>query len=196
MRRSKADKAITHSKILAVAAKRFRERGIAGIGVADVMKEAGSSVGGFYKHFGSRDDLVVEALAEAFKDLDGLERDFESLSEYLEAFLSESHRDKPGTGCGITALAGDVRHASSSVKTVFTQRVKQSLSYYANGVKGGDSESKRTRAILLFSAAVGGMSLARAVNDKTLSRELLKALGEEFSMLAKRPLAKRIPAKT
>jgi TetR/AcrR family transcriptional repressor of nem operon len=195
MRRSKADKAITHSKILAVAGKRFRERGLTGIGVADVMKEAGSSVGGFYKHFGSRDELVVEALAEAFKDLEGLERDAGSLPAYLEEFLTERHRDRPGGGCGITALAGDMRHASSSVRTVFTQRVKQNLSYYANGVKGGDAESKRVRAILLLSAAVGGMSLARAVNDKAFSREILKALGEEFSVLAKRPLAKRLTSK-
>ena len=196
MRRSNADKAITHSKILAVAAKRFRERGLTGIGVADVMKEAGTSVGGFYKHFASRDELVVEALAEAFKDLEGFERDAESLSAYLEDFLTEGHRDRPGTGCGITALAGDMRHASSSVRTVFTQRVKQNLGYYANRVKGGDAESKRLRAILLLSAAVGGMSLARAVNDKVFSREILKALGEELNVLAKRPMAKRVRSRT
>ena len=64
MKRSRAGKARTHSKIVAVAAKRFRERGIEGIGIADVMKEAGSSVGGFYKHFNSREELVIEALAE------------------------------------------------------------------------------------------------------------------------------------
>ena len=67
---SKSDKAETHTRIVKVAAKRFRERGLEGIGVADVMKEAGVTVGGFYKHFGSRDELVVEALARAFKDLD------------------------------------------------------------------------------------------------------------------------------
>ena len=67
---SKSDKAETHTRIVKVAAKRFRERGLEGIGVADVMKEAGVTVGGFYKHFGSRDELVVEALATAFKDLD------------------------------------------------------------------------------------------------------------------------------
>src|ERR1700735_4883100 len=67
---SKSDNAETYSRIVKVAAKRFRERGLEGIGVADVMKEAGVTVGGFYKHFGSRDELVVEALAAAFRDLD------------------------------------------------------------------------------------------------------------------------------
>ena len=67
---SKSDKAETHARIVSVAAKRFRELGLEGIGVADVMKEAGVTVGGFYKHFDSRDELVVEALAAAFLDLD------------------------------------------------------------------------------------------------------------------------------
>ena len=67
---SKKDKAETHTRIVTVAAKRFRELGLEGIGVADVMKEAGVTVGGFYKHFDSRDELVVEALATAFQDLD------------------------------------------------------------------------------------------------------------------------------
>lgn len=136
MRRSKADKAITHSKILAVAAKRFRERGLEGIAVADVMKEAGSSVGGFYKHFGSRDELVVEALAEAFKDLDRWEEEAADLPAFLEQFLSDGNNTRPAIGCAVTAFAGDVRHASTSVRTVYTQRVKHTISYYNNGVKG------------------------------------------------------------
>lgn len=195
MRRSKADKAITHSKILAVAAKRFRERGMAGIGVADVMKEAGSSVGGFYKHFGSRDDLVVEALAEAFKDLDALESSSADLPAYLQEFLSEAHRDKPATGCAVTTFAGDVRHASSGVRTVYTQRVKHTLGYYNSGLKGGDAQSRRTRAILLLCASIGGVSLARAVNDKVLSREILKALRDEFTVLTRRQPTRRADAK-
>ena len=107
MRHSRTEKAATHSKIVAVAAKRFRELGLEGIGVADVMKEAGSSVGGFYKHFESRDELVIEALAEAFKDLERWEQEAEDLPALLRFYLGEEHCDRPGTGCAITALAGD-----------------------------------------------------------------------------------------
>ncbi|RXH57169.1 Transcriptional regulator, TetR family [Granulicella sibirica] len=188
MRRSKADKAITHSKILTVAAKRFRERGLEGIGVADVMKEAGCSVGGFYKHFGSRDELVVEAMAEAFKDVDRWEEQAADLPAFLEAFLSDADSKRAALNCAVTAFAGDVRHASTSVKTVYTQRVKHTIGYYNHGLKGGDAQSRRTRAILLLSAAVGAASLARAVNDKTLSQEILKAVRDEFIDLAQRPL--------
>jgi TetR/AcrR family transcriptional repressor of nem operon len=191
MRRSKVEKALTHSKIVSVAAKRFRERGLEGIGVADVMKEAGSTVGGFYKHFASRDELVIEALAEAFKDLDRWEREAEDLPALLRFYLGEQHCDRPGEGCAITALAGDVRHASSGVKIVFTERVKHSLSYSADHMKGGDAESRRSRAILLLSAGIGGLSLARAVNDKALSREILAELREQLIALSKQPLPRR-----
>jgi TetR/AcrR family transcriptional regulator, transcriptional repressor for nem operon len=187
MRHSKAEKAATHSKIVAVAARRFRELGLNGIGVADVMKEAGSSVGGFYKHFNSRDELVIEALAEAFKDLDRWEQEAEDLPALLRFYLGEEHRDCPEAGCAITALAGDIRHASKGVKAVYTERVKHSLAYTADRMEGGDAASRRARAILSLSAGIGGLALARAVNDKTLSREILAALRDQLIALAKQP---------
>jgi TetR/AcrR family transcriptional repressor of nem operon len=84
---SKSDKAETHTRIVKVAAKRFRELGLEGIGVADVMREAGVTVGGFYKHFGSRDELVVEALAAAFKDLDVWEEHTADIADRGRALL-------------------------------------------------------------------------------------------------------------
>src|ERR1700692_4575266 len=96
---SRSDKAETHTRIVSLAARRFRELGLEGIGVADVMKEAGVTVGGFYKHFDSRDELVVEALAAAFQDLDRWEEHPDTLTKLLATYLSEEHRDAPGTGC-------------------------------------------------------------------------------------------------
>lgn len=194
MRHSKAEKAVTHSRIVAVAAKRFRERGLEGIGVADVMKEAGSTVGGFYKHFKSRDELVIEALAEAFKDLDRWEQEAEDLPALLRFYLGEKHCESPETGCAISALAGDVRHASTGIRTVFTQRVKHTLGYSADRMKGGDAASRRARAILSLSAGIGGLSLARAVNDRALSREILAALRDQLIALTKHPLPRSAKA--
>src|SRR5580693_10601755 len=121
---SKSDKAETHTRIVKVAAKRFRERGLEGIGVADVMKEAGVTVGGFYKHFGSRDELVVEALATAFKDLDVWEEHTPDMAHVLQNYLTETHRDAPGTGCPMGALLGDVTRGSKSARALYTERVK------------------------------------------------------------------------
>lgn len=200
MRRSRAEKAATHSKIIAVAAKRFRELGLQGIGVADVMKEAGYAVGGFYRHFGSRDELVIEALAEAFKDLDSLESNSEDLAAYLFEFISEKHRDAPSTGCAITAFAGEIGHASTGIRAVYTQRVKHTLGYYGDHLRAGDPSARRARAIILLSAGVGGLSLARAVNDKALSREIVAVLRNELTALAQKPIprpseSKQISAK-
>ena len=90
---SKSDKAETHTRIVSVAAKRFRELGLEGIGVADVMKEAGVTVGGFYKHFDSRDELVVEALATAFQDLDRWEEHTDTLTKASrEVFVRRAPR--------------------------------------------------------------------------------------------------------
>lgn len=190
MRRSRADKAATHAKIVDVAAKRFRELGLQGIGIADVMKEAGSSAGGFYRHFESRDDLVLEALVEAFRDLDVLERESVNLESYLTEFLSAEHWDAPATGCAITAFASEMGRASRGVRSAYTERLKQTLGYYAGHLKGGDAASRRAQAIFLLSAGVGGLSLARAVNDKALSREILMVLRDKLTALVKRPLPK------
>ena len=159
------------------------------------MKEAGSSAGGFYKHFSSREDLEVEALAEAFKFLDQLESQAEDLTAYFAMFLSEEHRDNPGRGCALTALATDVRNASTAVRTVYTQRVKQNLASYTNRLGEGDAHARRIRAILLLSTAIGGVGLARAVNDKALSHEILDALREELQPLIGPPQAQKAKAK-
>src|ERR1700722_11646948 len=126
---SKSDKRATHARIVKVAAKRFRERGLGGIGVAEVMKEAGVTVGGFYKHFESRDELVVEALATAFIDLDVWEEHTEGLSQLLQNYLTEAHRDAPGTGCAMGALLGEMTRGSKSARAVYTARVKRSVAF-------------------------------------------------------------------
>src|SRR5260370_2346376 len=111
MRHSKTEKENTPKRIVRVAAKKFREEGLTGIGIADLMKEAGLTVGGFYKHFKSRDALVAEAVGSALqlwqRQVDsaasgGPQATYESL---VNGDLSETHRDHPGVGCAFPALA-------------------------------------------------------------------------------------------
>ena len=94
---SAADKKETHQRIVRVAARRFRELGIAGIGLVDIMKEAGVTIGGFYKHFRSRDELVAEALIEAFQDFNVFSGDPAKLPEAVGQYLTTGHRDSPGS---------------------------------------------------------------------------------------------------
>ena len=182
---SKRDKAQTHTRIVSVAAKRFRERGLEGIGVADVMKEAGVTVGGFYKHFDSRDELVVEALAMAFQDLDRWEEHTDTLTKLLESYLCEEHRDAPGTGCALGALLGDMSRASRSAKAVYTARLKRSLAYSTGLVPPNGTSDRRARAILMISAMLGAINLSRAVSDRNLSRKILQRTRDQLIALSK-----------
>src|SRR5258708_33302059 len=113
MGHSQTEKRKNHERIVRIAAKRFREKGLEGVGVADIMKEVGLTVGGFYKHFDTRDDLVVEALRSAFgawrpqadAAAGGLPLTY---AELVDDYLNEAHRDHPGTGCAISALVGEI----------------------------------------------------------------------------------------
>jgi len=177
---SKSDKAETHTRIVRVAAKRFRERGLEGIGVADVMKEAGVTVGGFYKHFGSRDELVVEALATAFKDLDVWEEHTPDMAHLLQNYLTEAHRDAPGTGCAMGALLGDMTRGSKSARALYTERVKRTLAFLSGLLPSSQRPDKRGRALLILSALLGALNLSRAMSDPNLSREILHRVREEL----------------
>src|SRR3984893_9957785 len=177
---SKSDKAETHTRILSVAAKRFRERGLEGIGVADVMKEAGVTVGGFYKHFGSRDELVVEALGTAFKDLDVWEEHTADMAQLLQSSLTEAHRDAPGTGCAMGALLGDVTRGSKSARALYTARVKRSLAFSSALLPSSPRSDKRGRALLILSTLLGAINLSRAVSDPDLSREILSGVRDQL----------------
>ena len=157
---SKSDKAETHARIVNVAAKRFRELGLEGIGVADVMKEAGVTVGGFYKHFGSRDELVVEALATAFKDLDVWEEYTADITQLLQNYLTEAHRDAPGTGCAMGALLGDVTRGSKSARAVYTERVKRSLAFSSALLPSSQRGDKCGRTLLIPIALLGAINLS------------------------------------
>src|SRR5436190_16441107 len=144
------------------------------------MKEAGVTVGGFYKHFGSRDELVVEALATAFKDVDAWEEHTEDIVQLLQNYLTEAHRDAPGNGCAMGALLGDMTRGSKSARALYTARVKQSVAFSSGLLPSGPRSDKRGRALLILSALLGAINLSRAVSDPSLSREILNGVRDQL----------------
>jgi len=181
---SQAQKEKTHKRIVAIASKRFREKGLAGFGIAELMKEAGLTVGGFYKHFDSRDELVAEALSDAFgvwqrqkaaTASSGRPLSFEKL---IDDYVSDVHRRNPGAGCAFSALAPEIARSDKRTRELTTDQVKADLELLAGLLPGKDKHRARSRAILTFSALVGAMSLARAVSDEDLSREILKTVAD------------------
>ena len=184
MGHSKAQKTRTHKRIVSIASKRFREKGLAGFGIAELMKEAGLTVGGFYKHFDSRDDLVAEAVSSAFG---GWKRRVDaaasggpsvSIAKLIDDYLNASHRDDPGTGCGFSALAPEIARSDKRTRAITAEQVRNDIQLIAGLVPAKDKRTARSRAILVFSALVGAMSLARAVSDEVLSRKILKTVAD------------------
>jgi TetR/AcrR family transcriptional regulator, transcriptional repressor for nem operon len=184
MGHSKAEKAETHKRIVKIASKRFREDGLAGVGIAELMKEAGLTVGGFYKHFGSRDDLVAEAVSSAFG---GWKRRVDaaasggppvSYAKLIDDYLSETHRNNPGTGCAFSALAAEIARSDKRTRALASEQIRNDLQLLTGLVPGKDKRAARSKAILTMSALVGAMALARAVSDEELSLEILRTVAE------------------
>jgi TetR/AcrR family transcriptional regulator, transcriptional repressor for nem operon len=178
MGHSQLAKAQNHQRIVEIAGQRLRETGLHGIGLAELMKEAGLTVGGFYKHFESREALVGEALEAALGYWQAALQSEKgpTFAGLIDDYLSESHRDRPGTGCVLAALAGDIARADERTRDLCTEKIREQIELLAGLAGGGSGKSGRALAILTYSALVGAISLARAVNDDLLSREILDSV--------------------
>lgn len=169
-------------RVVATAARLFRERGFDGVGIADLMKEAGLTHGGFYAQFPSKEHLMAEAAAEALEDLDQKWRKLlahgasKSLTTMASMYLSKEHRDNPGEGCASASLAVDVSHQGPLVRSALTRGVRRSFDLLSQLIPGRSQKTKRREAIASFAAMVGGLVLARGVNDERLSDEILESV--------------------
>jgi TetR/AcrR family transcriptional repressor of nem operon len=187
MGHSRSSKTKTHKSIVQIASKRFREEGLAGVGIADLMKEAGLTVGGFYKHFKSRDDLVAEAVGLALgvwkRQVDaaasgGPPVTYES---FVDDYLSEAHRNHPGTGCPVSALAGDIARSDKRTRALVTRQIRDNIELVATLIRDTNAKDKsaaRSKAMLTYCGLVGAIGVARAVSDERLSSEILKTVAQ------------------
>lgn len=181
MKVTREQAAQNRERIVETAAQLFRERGFDGIGVADLMKAAGLTHGGFYGHFSSKEDLIAEAAARALtgsltlwsKLADRTSGD--PLSAVAGAYLSRKHRDDPGAGCLLAALGPDVSRQGPSVRRAVTGYVRSAIDLLTQLVPGRSRAARRQKAIGTYATLVGAMVLARAVDDRVLSQEILDA---------------------
>jgi TetR/AcrR family transcriptional repressor of nem operon len=166
MRRSREDAAQTRRSIVLAASRLFRERGIGATSVADIMGSLGLTVGGFYRHFESKDALVAEAI-----DLASAETTKAPPS--LERYLSEAHRINPARGCPVAALCSEVPHEGRSTKKAFSRALQRLI----EGVGAAFPKGSKDRADVLYAASslVGALVLARATSDDDLASDLLAA---------------------
>jgi TetR/AcrR family transcriptional regulator, transcriptional repressor for nem operon len=181
MKVSREQATYNRERIVEAAAQLFRERGFEGIGVADLMKEAGLTHGGFYGHFSSKEDLIAQASARALAHSLALWSKLaerapgDPLSAIARVYLTHTHRDNPGAGCLLAALGPDVSRQGPGVRRAVTDYVRSALDFLAKLVPGKSKAARRQKAISTYATLVGAMVMARAVDDRTLSQEILDA---------------------
>ena len=180
MRYSEAHKARSHENILAVAARSFRERGGDTSGIGTVMKKVGLTKGGFYRHFKSKDDLFVEAVARAFDEMGrGMVETARSapagraLGAIIERYLSARHANAPGSGCALSALAPELARKPARVR----KRIEALLEAYRERllpfVPGRTREERLAKFRLLFSSMAGVLMMARVTSNPQRRERML-----------------------
>jgi TetR/AcrR family transcriptional regulator, transcriptional repressor for nem operon len=177
MRYPAAETAKKHRKIIREASRLFRERGFSGVSVAEIMQSTGLTHGPFYNHFPSKEDLMAKGLEHGMQNalahVEGVGKSSKRRAEYLDWYLSTGHRDAPGKGCPMAALAADIRQ-QFEVRRTFTAQVKAFIEKMVSNFSWRSKRSARGDSIRMLSTMVGALILARAVEDEAFSTEILR----------------------
>jgi AcrR family transcriptional regulator len=181
MDRPPSRKEITHERIVATAARAIRRGGFQGVGVADIMKEAGLTHGGYYAHFATRDAMLAEAIERAGRDsaarvernrAAGRARGASALRSLVDGYLSDRHLGDTENGCPVAALVSEMPRQAPPVREASVQRVRNLVARVQRALPAG---APAEAAAVIASQLVGALQLARALGDNAEGRALLKA---------------------
>ena len=194
MKVTKAQALENRARIVETASTLFRERGYDGVGVADLMAAAGFTHGGFYKHFGSKADLMAEAAASGFSQSAANTAGVDAAT-FVKEYLSRKHRDTLGEGCTLAALSGDAARQPKSIKEAFAAGIESRLETLAKEDGALDENAKRearANRINTLAQILGALVLSRACpDDSALADEILEVcrtrLLERTKQKGKRP---------
>ncbi|SDR05031.1 TetR/AcrR family transcriptional regulator [Pseudoxanthomonas sp. CF125] len=181
-------KAATHERIVDAAARAIRRSGYNGTGVADIMKAAGLTHGGFYAHFPSRDAMLAEAADRAGSEAVVLMERVaatvppqQALQAMMQAYLSEDHVKSIETGCATAALGSEMPRQAPEVRRAATRRIKEMIDLVARHSNDWGQSEAHEQALVAVSTMVGALVLARAVDDARLSDALREAALNHFT---------------
>jgi TetR/AcrR family transcriptional repressor of nem operon len=182
MRYSREHKLETHERIVKRASVRLREKGAHGIGVADLMKDAGLTHGGFYAHFDSREALVIEAFAHAmdrsterWRKLGETTPPEQRLTAIVDSYLTPVHRDDPGHGCAVPTLAAEIARESPKTRRAFAGKLEQMIEMMADQIPDVPRKAARKQATAAIATMMGTMVMARVAGTGEFSEEILGA---------------------
>ena len=175
-------KEATHERIVGAAARAIRRSGYSGTGVADIMKDAGLTHGGFYAHFASREAMLAEAADQAgAESVATLTRvaaaapPQQALRSLIRAYLSKEHVEDAETGCPVAALGSEMPRQAASVRRAATRRIKEVIDLVTRYSPDRGEPGSHARALTTVATMVGALVLARAVDDPRLSQALREA---------------------
>jgi TetR/AcrR family transcriptional regulator, transcriptional repressor for nem operon len=174
MKVSKEQVAHHEKRILAAAARLFRQRGFNDVTVADVMKDAGLTHGAFYGYFPSKEALIAEAVGQALPTAPDKAKPRRPAAEFADGYLSVKHRDDRANSCLFSSLGTEAARGSADLRHRMTEAVRRRIDHLGAEAEGDTAAEKRRAAIVAWSAMVGAMVLARLVDDERLSKEILK----------------------
>lgn len=163
--------------IVETASALFRERGYDGVGIADLMAAAGFTQGGFYKHFGSKADLMAEAASCGLTQSAALATDA-SVTDFVRHYLSREHRDNPASGCTMAALCADAARKEDAVRATFAAGIEAQLQALHSGEETADiaGDPQRAERLAMMAQMLGAIILSRACpDDSPLADEILAA---------------------
>jgi TetR/AcrR family transcriptional repressor of nem operon len=188
MKVSREQAAENRARVVEVAGRLFREKGFNGIAVAEIMKGAGLTHGGFYHQFGSKDELAAEACEQVLAEQAARWREIgagdDPLGTVVNSYLSTRHRDGAARGCAIPCLAAEAVRQPAPVRGAFTKGLRNFIDILTTFVTGRSAAARREKALATMSGMVGAMVLARAVNDPEFSAEILRAGTKAFGRAA------------
>lgn len=173
MKVSREQREANRGRILEAAGGLFREKGFDAVSVAEVMKVAGLTHGGFYGHFESKDDLIVQTIAHIF-DTGAPGPGPEGLKADLDAYLSPLHRDDVAGGCPTAALIADVRRQAPAARLAMTEGFRSQIDRIAGAISREETPEARRQAIGTLASMVGALVLSRTIEDPSLSLEILR----------------------
>lgn len=173
MRVSREKAAQNRERILAEAARLFREHGLSGVGVDALTDAAGLTHGSLYSQFGSKERLAAEAFGHALSTSSVRMNDAGTLEDYISRYLSSDHRERRGEGCVMAALAGEMPRQGAAIRHRFTDAVRAATKRIAGLMP--DRRKSEDEALAIVATMVGALTLARAVDDPELSDRILAA---------------------
>jgi TetR/AcrR family transcriptional repressor of nem operon len=182
---------------------RLREKGAHGIGVADLMKEAGLTHGGFYAHFDSREALVIEAFgyamdraAEHWRNMAADIPPEKRLSTIVDSYVSATHRDDPGRGCAVPTLGAEIARESAKTRKAFAAKLDQMIDLVADQIPDVPRKTARRLAMGTMATMMGALVMSRVAGSGELSDEILASGREAALARAAKPVVKKARAKS